>query len=214
MRISHDLKNILRDKLGGFFLYLVIRLISITLRWQVTGLKELANYLAEERQTLFALWHDLQLIMPVAYIKYRKSLPSDFQLKALVSGHGDGQLVKATLAYFGLKAVSGSSSRGGVKATLEIQDAIRQGYSIVITPDGPRGPPHQIKEGILFLAENFNLAVVPLVIKYSNSWRLSSWDSFQIPKPFSRVELKIESPIIAVNNSDHFKALIEERLER
>jgi lysophospholipid acyltransferase (LPLAT)-like uncharacterized protein len=67
-------------------------------------------------------------------------------------------------------------------------------YSIVITPDGPRGPVYQIQEGIIHLAQLTGRPIIP--ISNFTRWkiRLRSWDRFQIPLPFARCQPTTANP--------------------
>jgi lysophospholipid acyltransferase (LPLAT)-like uncharacterized protein len=65
----------------------------------------------------------------------------------------------------------------------------------VITPDGPRGPVYQLGQGVIFLAQKCNAAVVPGSMEFSGSWRFKSWDRFFIPRPFSTVRIIFGTPL-------------------
>ena len=60
-----------------------------------------------------------------------------------------------------------------------------------ITPDGPRGPVYVMKPGALIVARRSHSRVVLAGFDYESSWRVPSWDGFHLPKPFSRVHLRI-----------------------
>ena len=49
--------------------------------------------------------------------------------------------------------IRGSSSRRGPQALLEATTWLERNYSVVITPDGPRGPAYRIQDGIIQLAK-------------------------------------------------------------
>ena len=66
---------------------------------------------------------------------------------------------------------------------------------LVITPDGPKGPPYKIKKGILFAAAASSSKIFPLTWKASRFWQLPTWDHAQIPKPFSRIAISIGVPV-------------------
>ena len=64
-----------------------------------------------------------------------------------------------------------------------------RGYTIAITPDGPRGPCYEIQDGILALAQLSGLRFARV---HASQWKfkLKSWDPFQIPLPFARCEVR------------------------
>ncbi len=135
----------------------------------------------------------------------------------MVSRSADGDVLAALLARWGFDVVRGSSSEGGRDALRTMVDAAREGRSVLITPDGPRGPAREFKIGALVAAQR---AAVPLVlchVSHSRAWRLRSWDSFEIPKPFSRVTVRYDEPITVdpacVDDClDRLRASVEEQL--
>lgn len=113
---------------------------------------------------------------------------------ALVSQSKDGEILSALLKKWNYKVSRGSSSKGGKEALADLIESANNGYLIVVTPDGPRGPAHQIKNGALIIANECNIPVIPVKIKYSSKKILTkSWDNFEIPYPFSRCEVTFGS---------------------
>lgn len=109
---------------------------------------------------------------------------------ALVSQSKDGEILTALLKKWNYKVSRGSSSKGGKEALKDLIEAGNNGCSIVITPDGPRGPAGQIKNGALIVSNESNIPVIPVRIIYSSKKILmKSWDKFQIPYPFSKCEV-------------------------
>lgn len=119
---------------------------------------------------------------------------------ALVSGSRDGDVLAATLTRWGITVVRGSSSSGGSEAISEMVGLIADGYTLLITPDGPRGPSHEMKIGAFVVAQRTGAPLMLCAPKYHNAYSLHSWDSFQIPIPFSRVELSWQGPIAVAND--------------
>jgi lysophospholipid acyltransferase (LPLAT)-like uncharacterized protein len=62
---------------------------------------------------------------------------------------------------------------------------------LIITPDGPRGPRRQLEKGAIFLAARLHIPIVCMGFAFDRPWRLSSWDQFAIPRPFSRARAVI-----------------------
>ena len=108
----------------------------------------------------------------------------------MISQSRDGDVVSDVVARIGWVPVRGSTSRGGKKALQEMITGVekyRMGAHIV---DGPQGPPHIIKPGLIALASQTGAAISPGYISYDNPWIFNSWDRFMIPKPFSRVLIR------------------------
>jgi lysophospholipid acyltransferase (LPLAT)-like uncharacterized protein len=110
---------------------------------------------------------------------------------ALVSQSKDGDILNNVLSKWDFKVVRGSSSRGGKEALREITALVKKKYSAVITPDGPRGPSNEMKNGALIISNECRVPVIPVKILYHKKKILNkSWDRFEIPLPFSTCEIK------------------------
>jgi lysophospholipid acyltransferase (LPLAT)-like uncharacterized protein len=57
-----------------------------------------------------------------------------------------------------------------------------------------------VQGGLLKIAQSTGCEIVPIHIRYSSAWRLSSWDGFVLPKPFSRVIVTFDSPRTILKN--------------
>jgi hypothetical protein len=89
---------------------------------------------------------------------------------------------------------------------------VRRGHDAGITLDGPRGPLHEPKPGILALAHKTGGAIVPLRMFPSKGWRLRSWDGYTIPKPFSRIVIEYRPPVSPTGDQEADLALLKEAL--
>src|SRR5690606_15894263 len=98
-----------------------------------------------------------------------------------------GELAARIVTHFDLRAVRGSSSRGGADALNQLQQAMALGAGVGFTLDGPRGPRRKAKLGAAIIAARTGAIIVPNAFAVSRAWRLRSWDRLPIPKPFSRV---------------------------
>ena len=172
--------------LGPLLVSLLIRLIYLTNKKIFHAPKELEN-----ETFIMACWHGELLMIPYAYTKYRKNP----HVKLLISEHFDGNLIAKTLGYFGFGTIRGSSTRGGVKALIESIKSIKNGYDLGITPDGPKGPRHEVHDGIVVMAQKAKVKIVLVNIKPSSFWQLNSWDKFVIPKPFGIINYYISDLI-------------------
>jgi len=71
---------------------------------------------------------------------------------------------------------------------------MKNGYSIVTTADGPRGPKYEFKAGAVLMARIAGVPIVPIACAAEHAWYLNRWDDFMVPKPFSRLVLAIGQP--------------------
>ena len=90
---------------------------------------------------------------------------------------------------------------------------LKSGSDLGITPDGPKGPRHEVADGIIIMAQKAKVKIVVVEIKPSSYWQLKSWDKFVIPKPFGLISYYI-SDMIDVSEMDlaDAKELIQKRL--
>ena len=89
----------------------------------------------------------------------------------------------------------GSSSRGGTDALRRLLRSLRDGWDVVIVPDGPRGPREVVKPGVVALAAASGAPIAPVAVGASREWRLSSWDRFRIPRPGARLVVGFGDPV-------------------
>jgi len=185
----------------------LVRLFSLTYRWR---LDDRAGVTQEnpQRSLIWVLWHNR--IFALAFT-YRRYLPTR-RGAVLTSASGDGAIIAAMAARFGVAAVRGSSSRRGAAAMLGLIGWIRDGYDVGIVPDGPRGPRYRMGPGAVKLASLTGAAVLPVRIEYGSWWSFRSWDRFRLPKPFTRVTVIFE-PLFDVEPGADDETLERRRLE-
>lgn len=157
-----------------------------TLRVQV---HDHCEFLAENprRSLIHVVWHNAIFAWPIAYKRFWPERKGAI----LTSASRDGEVVAGVIEELGLAPVRGSSSRRGAAALIELKHWIQRGYDIALTPDGPRGPRHVLQPGLVKLAQGLGVNVLPVRMLYHRPWRLKTWDRFQIPRPFSRVEVHL-----------------------
>jgi len=148
-----------------------------------------------EDPIIMSCWHGELLMIPYAYLRYRKNP----HVKLVISEHFDGNLIAKTLNSFGFDAIRGSSTRGGVKALINGIKSLKDGYDLGITPDGPKGPRHEVADGIIVMAQKAKVKIVLVEIKPTHYWQLNSWDKFTIPKPFGIIKYYLTEPIDIIN---------------
>ena len=165
----------------------LMRALLVTLRFRFT---DRARIMATppDKPLLWAFWHNRLFVMPYVFEHFFPGRTG----AALTSASKDGEYLAAFLKRFGVRAIRGSSSRGGAKALVEMKRAIADGYIMAITPDGPRGPRYHMNPGLVKLAQVTGGFVVPIHIRYSRFWQLKSWDGFMIPKPFATVDVTFD----------------------
>lgn len=122
------------------------------------------------------------------------------KLNIMMSKSFDGEVIAFVGEKFGLKNIRGSSSRGGKEALRDMIDHVDAGEAAAITVDGPRGPAHVVKNGIISLASRTQAPILPLAVIADRYWSLKSWDKFRLPKPFARLLVCYADPYLVPEN--------------
>lgn len=172
----------------------LLTVLGWSLRFDVEGREMLEDLRAQGRPALFAFWH--QQILPLAHVHRNEGIV------VLVSEHRDGEYIARVIERRGFGTVRGSSTRGGARGLRQLVRAAREGRDLGITPDGPRGPLHEVKPGVITTAQLSGAAILPLAAGCGRAWRLRSWDRFMIPKPFTRVRVRYGTPIDVPRDAD------------
>lgn len=157
-------------------IYAVYRLLDATIRWREVGS---AHARDPEARFILCFWHARMLLMPRPFVGRPGYM--------LISEHRDGGYIADAMRLIGIDTVRGSSTRAGARAMLAlVRRARREGCSLGITPDGPRGPRERVKPGAVQLAKKTGLPLLPVCYATEHHWRVNSWDRFYLPRPFSR----------------------------
>jgi len=154
--------------------------------------------LENDQPFVVAMWHGDELGL-VCFSRY-------YRLATMTSWSKDGELMNYVLRKLGFATARGSSSRGGSSALRGLMRLARKGYSPVITVDGPRGPVHKAKPGILELARVTGLPVFPCAMACTRHIPLHrSWDLADLPMPFAKVLIYWGDPIM-INRQDNARS--------
>jgi len=165
------------------------RMLMATVRIRIDNVEALERYWAAGTPTVVACWHNELFPLPAMSVNTR--------WVAIVSASKDGEYLSRVLNRLGVDTARGSSSRQGLNALKYAVRAMRQGQGRVngcVTVDGPRGPRHKAKDGVLLLAQKAGALLVPVRVSYSRKKIFDSWDRFEVPFPFSSCRIVIGEP--------------------
>jgi lysophospholipid acyltransferase (LPLAT)-like uncharacterized protein len=137
----------------------VIRGVARSITCETRGHEGIDELYREGRHAILAFWHSQQLMILIGY--------RGTGAHVLISQHGDGEIIARIIARFGHETVRGSSTRGGAGALRALIKVGRSGRDIGVTPDGPRGPRHVAKLGVIHLAKATGLPIVPVAFACS-----------------------------------------------
>ena len=171
----------------------LIRLLTATYRFQpVIGADHIEPYIGNETICAPAYWHQHHVIGSTLI---RTWIRRGFKACFLVSGSVDGDVPERIARAWGAEVIRGSANQSGALALRDQQRMMNNGYSIVTTADGPRGPKYEFKAGTVLMARIAGVPIVPIGCAADRAWYLNRWDDFMIPKPFARVAIAIGEPI-------------------
>ena len=194
-----EIKASRTSRLLGYCAAAIMKLWSMTLRYEVNGKKGISQPAISSRPVIFALWHNRIFTMPPIW---KRTGGKGRSTVVLTSASKDGTTLATAMHAFGLGAIRGSSSRRAVSALIGMKKALREGFDVCVTPDGPRGPRYVVQAGVIKIAQATGTEIVPIHISYGAAWRLKSWDRFVIPMPFSRVQVTFDEPHRIEKNLD------------
>ena len=188
MRIRHPLI----PKLAGWLVAVPLKLLAYTLRYDPYPAEAGINPTKPDckRYYLFATWHDTVIMAVLARVI---SDPKK-AFSGLVSQHQDGEFLVEAMKRFRINSIRGSTTRGGAQAIKQLLDQAGQSH-IFFTPDGPQGPCREMKNGILYLASQTGIPIIPTAFVPMRKWVIKgSWTNFVLPRPFTRVVSVLGAP--------------------
>ena len=146
------------------------------------------QFLREGKPSLFVSWHQ-GLLYYVYHFRRRNGL-------IMVSQSKDGDIIDRVLKLYGFQSARGSSSKGGKQALETMIDIInRTQCSGGFVADAPRGPFGVAKIGIIKLAKETGLPLIPVMFWAKRKILFKSWDRTILPLPFTRIYFIHEPPI-------------------
>lgn len=148
-----------------------------------------------EEPCIIAFWHGEML--PVW-----KYFANHFTRKyAIVSLSKDGQLLSELLMQWGYSLIRGSSSKKG-REVIEQAQILAKNSVLFITPDGPRGPFHKFKNGAAVISHRANTPIYLIRVDVNKKIVFQkSWDKFELPLPFAKINLIISEKLTIDNQA-------------
>lgn len=165
----------------------IVGTLGRTYHWIEDGAEYLRALDAARQPFILALWHGR--ILP-ATLYFR-----DRGIVAMTSQNFDGEWIARLMRRYGYAQARGSTSRGGVRALVQMKREVEAGKSVAFTVDGPRGPARVAQPGAVWLASATGAPILPFHIEASRRWTAGSWDGTQVPRPGATVAIAIGAPI-------------------
>jgi len=189
--------------------YPLIAALGSTFRWRAEGGEHYQRVLDSGRRPIMAFWHG-RILPATVYFRRRG-------IVVITSENFDGEWIAGIIERFGYGTARGSTSRGAVKALVQLKRDMAAGKPAAFTLDGPRGPAKIAQPGAIWLAKATGNPIVPFHIESDRYWTANSWDRTQVPKPWSTVAIAIGEPLDIGAAADeraieHGRLALEERL--
>jgi len=175
--------------------WLLLGGLRLLVRVRVVDAHHFQNARAGGASVLIATWHG-RILLPILQHRGQGIVP-------MISLSRDGEMIARTVEKLGYRAVRGSSSRGGREAMRELSAQLAVPGTVgAIMPDGPKGPRHQLKPGVVQIARDSGAVVVPMSWGARRPITFSSWDRFQLWRPFSRAVVIYGAPVACPQDGD------------
>jgi lysophospholipid acyltransferase (LPLAT)-like uncharacterized protein len=176
-----------------------------TIRWRHEGRERAEAIWDAGGPVLVCFWHSRIPLSPACWPLGRAQEP-----RAVISLSPDGAFIAKAMARIGFPAIRGSSAKasdraaakGGMAAFRDVLRWMKGGGGVAITPDGPRGPAEEMKEGPPLMARLSKAPVLLVGLASKPCIRLSSWDQAMIPLPFSQGVIVWDGPLSVAGDDD------------
>ena len=188
--------------LTSAFIFVITRLLHMSYRYRYENNGVLQTLKNNHQNFIFAIWHQNLFAGILAQ--------TGLQHIVIVSKSNDAEPVAFTCKHLGHLVVIGSSRKGlvdknGKEAKEEMIECLKDGHPGAVTVDGPKGPVFKVKPGIIDMAKKSKALLVPYVVCPQSYWQFKSWDSFRLPKPFSKILVSYGEPIKVNEDNESYE---------
>ena len=185
----------------------MIRWIHGRIKPELIGDETLKTLWANGQNVILSFWHDQLFMMAMGYHGPGASV--------MISASKDGELIARTMRYFDIGSIRGSSTRGGRAAFKTMVKLSKVPTDLAFTPDGPKGPRHQVKDGVVQLARITGRPIVPMAFACSHGHRFNSWDRFLLPFPWGRGVYSFGDPMYCLQGEslDDFRFRVQNAMD-
>ena len=174
-------------KLKGILLAWSLR--SQRLTWQVRfeGRRHLNQLYNKGIPFLLCFWHGIYVpIFP---------LLEGYKACVISSKSNRGSIIAEICGRFGYQSVQIPDHQGNGALVL-MREALFGARAGGIAVDGPRGPRHKVKTGVILMASEFGFTLLPVSVGIR--WKIilnKRWDRMELPIPFTTICLVFGKPI-------------------
>ncbi|MCP4749050.1 MAG: lysophospholipid acyltransferase family protein [Desulfobacteraceae bacterium] len=169
----------------------LLRVLSRLVRTKIIGFDQVERF----GKVNFAIWHGDEMAM----------LPRFGNINGviLISQSKDGEMLARGARLLGYHVVRGSSSRRAVGGMVALIKASAQGYRGILAVDGPQGPLHTCKPGVVRLSQKSGVPLLPVGAATTRRYVFKkTWSKSYLPLPFGRQVIFFGEPLFFGQDKD------------
>jgi len=200
------------QEIGSWVIAILIKSLAKSIRWDTHIPPSTEKLFRTNRPIILVFWHNRILSMTAGWDACR-------HITLLRSPHRDGLLIGRAIGHLGYKTIAGSSNNNGSNGLRKLLKELRQGISIGITPDGPRGPRMRLAMGTITAARLSGIPIIPVAWNVERRTLLGTWDKMILAHPFTNGVFVFGKPIsipkgLDRDEEEHYRLMVEEELNK
>ncbi|MFA5097508.1 MAG: DUF374 domain-containing protein [Candidatus Margulisiibacteriota bacterium] len=166
---------------------------AMLLRLLMTGISRtldirISGYSGLNDNSIFAFWHRASFCLFEANPIKKTAV--------LTAKGGPGDIFTKAVEVYDIRIVQVPFTENPSQASLtaiKLLGILKEGYSLMLAVDGPKGPAYKIKPGVFFLSKRSGKKIVPVGVAAKRRLVIPfRWDEYFIPLPFSRVAVHVD----------------------
>ncbi len=155
-----------------------IRMVHRNTNWQRLGFEERDKLVEQGEPVIVVMWHQRLTLSPYLF-------PLDKgRVCTITSAARAGSMVGRVQKLFGLDSIAMTSRKRHVALSREVLGMIKQGISIGIAADGPRGPERVLSTVPLVWARTSGKRVFGITFSTRYGREAGTWDRMLLPRPW------------------------------
>lgn len=155
-----------------------IRMVHRNTKWQRIGYDELDKLAEQGEPVIVVLWHQRLAQSPYFF-------PLDKgRICSITSAARAGSMVGRVQKLFGMDTIAMSSHKRHVALSREVLGKMKQGISIGIAADGPRGPERVCSTVPLVWARSSGKRIFGITYSARHGREAGTWDRLLLPRPW------------------------------
>lgn len=180
----------LRQRLQGRLWGVGLAVLARSWRSRVLGLEHLQALEQQGERALLAMWHGEY--PPLLALFW------DHPVETVTTDTAHGRIVDVAAATLQHRCHRRPPGLRGTDAHRFARERLASASRVAIVADGPAGPPRRVKRGVLSLAADLDLRLMPVACAACPAYERDRWDRQLVVPPFARVVAAIGEPLPAL----------------